>query len=290
MAKTIDPAASPNADQIEFWNGEGGRKFVKYQHALDIMIGAFGEKAMERLDIRRGEIALDIGCGCGATTIELARRVGSTGEAVGVDISELMLARAEDVAVHAEVTNVFFALADVETSPLHRDSFDMAFSRFGVMFFKNPVTAFANIASVLHDRGRIAFACWQPIDKNQWLALQLQAVLPFVEPPEPLPPDAPGPFSLGDPDRIRSVLSEAGFTNIEIDDYSPHIQLGATHDLDDAIEFGLDLGPAGQLLADVDEATREKATEALREIFRPHHSKDGVMLPAGAWIVSAKKG
>ncbi|MFN3230712.1 MAG: class I SAM-dependent methyltransferase [Alphaproteobacteria bacterium] len=279
----------PNADQIEFWNGDGGRKFIKYQNALDIMIGPFGDAAIEQLSVKRGEMILDVGCGCGSTTIDLARLVGSTGEAVGVDISEIMLARAEDVAAHAEVTNVFFEHADVETSPLHRDSFDAAFSRFGVMFFKNPVTAFANMARVLHEKGRIGFACWQPIDRNPWLSLQLQAVLPFVDPPEPQEPDAPGPFSLADPDRIRAVLKGGGFTSINISPFAPDIILGATHDLDDAVDFGLEMGPAGGLLEGADEATVAKAKAAVRDALAPHHGSDGVKVAAAAWIVTAQR-
>ncbi len=285
----VDPEG-PNSDQIEFWNGDGGRKFIKYQHALDVMIGPFGDAAMAKLEVQQGEVALDVGCGCGATTIELARQVGSRGEAVGVDISEIMLARAEDVAAHAEATNVFFEHADVETSPLHRDSFDIAFSRFGVMFFQNPVTAFSNIARVLHDKGRIGFACWQPIDKNPWLGLQMQAVLPFVDPPEPMPADAPGPFSLADPDRIRQVLSESGFTDINVDGFTPDIILGATHDLDDAVDFGLEMGPAGTLLEGADDGTIAKATAAVRSALAPHHGAEGVKVGAAAWIVTARRG
>ena len=136
-------AAGPNADQIEFWNGEGGEKFVRYQNALDIMLKPFGDEAIRRAGVTAGEAVLDIGCGCGDTSIDLAVAVGVTGEVVGVDISEPMLARAEYLAAQTELTNVFFELADVEASALHADSFDLAFSRFGVMFFRNPVTAHA---------------------------------------------------------------------------------------------------------------------------------------------------
>ena len=285
----LEPSG-PNADQIEFWNGEGGRRFIKYQSALDVMIGPFGETAMERLGLKTGEIVLDVGCGCGGTTIEIARRVGSTGEAVGVDISEIMLARAEDVAAHADTTNVFFELADVEAKPLHRDSFDAAFSRFGVMFFADPVKAFGNVASVLHDTGRIAFACWQALDKNPWLGIQLAAVLPFVEPPEAPPPGAPGPFSFAEPDRVRQVLTDAGFSGVEIEPFAPDMHLGATHDLDDAVDFGLELGPAGALLEDADDDTKARAKASVRAAFEPYLKPEGVMVPSAAWIVSAKRG
>ena len=120
-------ADGPNADQIKFWNDAGGQNFVRHQTALDSMLEDYGKRAMERAGVETGQVVLDIGCGCGDTTIDLARRVGPTGEVVGVDISEIMLSWAEDLLGHTELTNVFFELADVETSPLHRDSFDLAF-------------------------------------------------------------------------------------------------------------------------------------------------------------------
>ena len=283
-------AKKPNEDQIAFWNGEGGEKFIKFQHTLDIMLEPFGAEAITRLDIKPGEKVLDIGCGCGGTTIDLARRVGAKGEAVGVDISEPMLALAEDAAAHAELTNVFFEVADVQTGPLHRDSFDAAFSRFGIMFFEHPETALGHVHAMLHDEGRIAFACWQPMEVNPWIGLQVAAVMPFApEVPPPPGPDDPGPFSFGDPDRIRRVLGEAGFKDIQIDGFTPKIALGATKDLDEAVAFGLEVGPASMLLADTDDATKAKATEAVRDALAPYHTDTGVVTETAAWIVSAQK-
>ncbi|MDA0338359.1 MAG: methyltransferase domain-containing protein [Proteobacteria bacterium] len=280
----------PNAEQIEFWNGEGGDRFIAFQNALDVMLEPFSRATIERLGIKSGEVVLDIGCGCGDTTIDLARRVGAKGEAIGVDISEPMLARAEEAAANAELTNVFFEAVDVETGNLHRDSFDAAFSRFGVMFFRHPEVAFRNVYNVLHDSGRIGFACWQAIDKNPWIGLQMQAVMPFVaEPPAPPGPEDPGPFSLSDPDRIRRILGDAGFKNIEIEAFEPEMILGATRDLDDAVEFGLGIGPAGSLLKDADAETQAKAARAVRDSLVPFHTERGVATQSSTWIVTASK-
>ena len=280
----------PNAEQIEFWNGEGGQKFIKYQNALDEMLEPFGDETISHLGVKSGEVVLDIGCGCGATTLEIARRVGAKGEAVGVDISEPMLARAEDVASRADVTNVFFEHADVETGVLHRDSFDAAFSRFGIMFFKTPETALTNVCNMLHDRGRIGFACWQALDRNPWIAMQMQVVMPLIdEPPAPLGPEDPGPFSFADPDRVRRILSTAGFRNIELDSFAPDIVVGATHDLEDAVEFALDMGPASRLLADASDEVKAKALAGVKDAFAPYHTDRGVVLPSAAWIVTASK-
>lgn len=279
----------PNEDQIAAWNADLGEKFVKYQHALDKMIGPFGKVAMAKLDLKPGEYVLDIGCGCGETTIDIARRVGAKGEVVGADISEIMLAKAEDAAVHADVTNVFFEHADVQTSSLHPRTFDAAFSRFGVMFFSDPEKAFHNVCETLHEGGRIAFCCWQSMEKNPWLSMQMEAVAPLFEPQEPVGLDAPGPASFADPKRVEDILSAAGFLDIQIEEFNKDIVIGATKDLDDAAEFALEMGPVSFLLnqAEADEADRKRAFEAVRDKFAEYHSSNGVVLQASAWIVSA---
>lgn len=282
-------AAGPNAEQIEFWNGEGGEKFVRYQNALDLMLAPFGTETMRRVGVKAGEAVLDIGCGCGTTSIDLARAVGITGEVVGVDISEPMLARAEYLAAQTELTNVFFELADVESGPLHSESFDLAFSRFGVMFFRNPATAFRNVHAGLRRGGRIGFACWQALPRNQWVSLQLQAILPLVEPPPPLGPEDPGPFSFADPDRIRAIMAVAGFADVAVEPFETEVALGGMLVLDDAVDFSLEIGPSASLLREADAATREKARDAVRAALQPFQKKQGVMLSAGAWIVTATR-
>ena len=282
----------PNADQIEFWNGAGGKNFVRHQAGLDAMLGVFGERAMEQGGLKSGDIVLDIGCGCGDASIEMARRVGSTGEVVGVDISEIMLTRAEDVASHADLTNVFFELADVEVDPLHRDSFDLAFSRFGVMFFNDPVAALSNVRKVLHKNGRLAFACWQTLAESPWIALQMQAVvalLPEEDRPAPVAPDAPGPFSFGDLDRLRNILVEAGFSNIKIEDYGPEVALFGLRDMEDVLDYALLVGPASALLENQDATMCARAREAVREVYLPFLTDEGVVMQTSAWIVTADK-
>ena len=282
-------AAGPNAEQIEFWNGEGGEKFVRYQNALDLMLKPFGDEAMRRAAVKPGEVVLDIGCGCGDTSIDMAVAVGVTGEVVGVDISEPMLARAEHLAAQTELTNVFFELADVEAGPLHSDSFDLAFSRFGVMFFRNPATAFRNVHAALRRGGRLAFACWQPLPRNQWVSLQMQAILPLVPPPPRPGPEDPGPFSFGDGDRVRAILSVAGFSDIVIEPFATEVALGGMLVLDDAVDFSLEIGPASSLLKDQPEAVKARARDAVRAALTPHQTPKGVMLSAEAWIVTAAK-
>ncbi|MEN3975621.1 methyltransferase domain-containing protein [Emcibacter sp. SYSU 3D8] len=282
-------AAGPNADQIEFWNGEGGEKFVRYQNALDLMLKPFGDEAIRRAGVKSGEAVLDIGCGCGDTSIDLAMAVGVTGEVVGVDISEPMLARAEYMAAQSELTNVFFEQADVEAGPMHADSFDLAFSRFGVMFFRHPVTAFSNVHTALRKGGRLAFACWQALPRNQWVSIQMQAVLPLVPPPPPMGPEDPGPFSFADQERVRGILSAAGFTDIAVEPFDTEVVLGGMQVLDDAVDFSMELGPAASLLKDAPSDVRDQARATVRAALESHQTKRGVMLAAGAWIVTATK-
>jgi ubiquinone/menaquinone biosynthesis C-methylase UbiE len=285
-------ATGPNADQIEFWNDAGGKNFVRHQAGLDAMLGVFGNRAMEKAGIKSGDVILDIGCGCGDTSIEMARRVGPTGEVVGVDISQMMLARAEHVAQRAELTNAFFELADVETDPLHRDSFDLAYSRFGIMFFADPVAALRNVHKVLHENGKLAFACWQTLAESPWIALQAQAVVPFLaeeDCPPPADPDAPGPFSFGDPVRLRQTLTDAGFTNIEMEDFGPEVALFGLKNIEDVLDFALEVGPAATFFELMDEPTQAKAREAVREAYQPYITDDGVIMKTSAWIVTADK-
>jgi ubiquinone/menaquinone biosynthesis C-methylase UbiE len=289
--KGVKPVG-PNADQIEFWNSEGGQNFVRHQNALDTMLGPYGLKAMEAGGLKHGNVVLDIGCGCGDSSIEMSRRVGAMGEVVGVDISEMMLQRAEDLAAHQELTNTFFELADVEVDPLHRDSFDLAFSRFGIMFFNDPVAALRNVHRVLHDEGRLAFACWQTLDKSPWIALQMQAVIPLLAEenrPPPADPDAPGPFSFGDPDRLRGVLAEAGFHNVQMDAYAPAVALFGLKDMEEVLDFALEVGPAKGLFAEMDPDTMAMARNAVRDAYAPYLTPDGVIMEAAAWIVTADK-
>ena len=286
-------AKGPNAGQIEFWNSVGGQNFVRHQNGLDTMLDTFGKRAMDKGQLTAGDVVLDIGCGCGDTSIEMARRVGSTGEVVGVDISEMMLRRAEDRAAHAELTNTFFELADVEIDPLHRDSFDLAFSRFGIMFFNDPVAALRNVHKVLHDEGRLAFACWQTLDKSPWIALQMQAVMPLVpedQRPPPVPADAPGPFSFGNPDRLHDTLTQAGFVNIEIEGFAPEVVLFGLKDVENVLDFALEVGPVSAFFETMTAQTKAQACEAVREAYAPFVTDEGVVMQNAAWIVTANKG
>jgi len=166
----------PNAEQVRHWNEVAGPRWVLFQERLDRELAVFAEAVLERAKPAAGEAALDIGCGCGATTLELGRRVGAKGRALGVDVSRPMLERARARAAAAGAAQVAFLAADAQTAPLEPAAFDLLVSRFGVMFFTDPTAAFANLRRALRPGGRVTFVCWQKIADNPWLLVPLGAV------------------------------------------------------------------------------------------------------------------
>ena len=190
-----------NAGQIDYWNDEAGPKWVRLQELLDHQLADLGLFVVERAAPAAGERVLDIGCGCGASSLELAQRVGPKGSVLGVDVSEPMLARARERARHAGVDNLQFQRGDAQVTPFEPGSFDLVHSRFGIMFFEDPPAAFANMRRALAPNGRVTFVCWQPLSENPWMRIPMAAALPHIELP-PIPaPGAPGPFALGDDGR-----------------------------------------------------------------------------------------
>ncbi len=272
-------------DQETFWNGEGGERWVREQARLDRALDPLGREALAAARVAPGERVLDVGCGCGSTTLALAHAVGTAGEVVGVDLSAPMLDQARGRAAAAGFGHVTFVRADAGEYRAARP-FDLLFSRFGVMFFEDPKLAFANLLAALRPGGRLAFVCWRAMAENPWMTVPLAAVLPLVPPPEPTPPDAPGPFAFADRARVASILTAAGFAHVDIT--SRDVPL-ATGPLDEALEYAMITGPTARLAQNVDAKTREKMHAAVREALRPLETKDGVVLAAAQWIVTAQR-
>jgi SAM-dependent methyltransferase len=280
---TVESAA--NADQIAYWNAQAGVTWAELQDRLDRQIEPLGLAAMAALDPRPGERVLDIGCGCGQTTVELAARVGDTGSVLGVDISAPMLEIARRRAAAAGAGHVQFLEADAQTHAFAPRKLDAAFSRFGVMFFEDPTAAFRNIASGIAPGGRLGFVCWRGMAENAWMTIPLSAALPFIPPPSPPEPGAPGPFAFADPDRVRGILQAAGFGDIEI---APHDQPVGGNDLDATLGVSLRVGPLGAVLREQPEL-RGKITDAVRQALEPHLTPKGVFMPSATWIVTARR-
>jgi SAM-dependent methyltransferase len=273
---------SSNAAQIEYWNASAGETWALFQEALDRQVEPLGLAAMDQLCPGEGEHILDIGCGCGQTSLALAARVRPTGSVVGVDISKPML----DVALHRPRSadlQVAFRKLDAQTGDIGHKLFDAAYSRFGVMFFSDPVAAFANIRGSLKPYGRLAFVCWRPPNENPWMQAPLQAALPLLPPLAPPDPMAPGPFAFADPSRVRSILADSGYRSVTINPFDADIGGG---DLDQTLKLALRIGPLGRALREYPESAG-KVSDAVRDVLSKHLTSNGVRMAAAVWIVLA---
>lgn len=277
---------SDNQLQDEFWNGDVGALWVTNFEENERHTGPFGTLALAVASPITGERVLDVGCGCGATTLALASAIGQSGDVVGIDLSITMLARAKELKTISELTNITFRRADAQTSNLRRRRYDLIFSRFGVMFFADATAAFANLRSSLRTRGRLVFVCWQSPSANPWSSIPNRAALKFFE-LEPPPHDAPGPYSLASPTRIRTVLTEAGFTDVEITAKTRTLKIAVGQSIDHWVNERLLMGFAGQRYRSSNSVIQARARRALIESVEPFQVVDGLELEGAAWIVKA---
>ena len=282
--------AQANHEQIRYWNEESGPRWVQQQKRLDVQLELLGLAAMQRAGVKPGERVLDVGCGCGQTSLELAERVGPSGSVTSIDISQPMLARARERQHELGIKNLEFLRADAQTHSFERERFDLIFSRFGVMFFDDPQAAFDNLRTALRPDGRLCFICWQALEMNDWIRVPLRAASQHVELPAPPAPGAPGPFALADPERVRRILTASGFQDVSFDAHEAKLSLGGAANVEEAVEFILEIGPVATLLQKADAPVRARVVQAIREALTPYTSRDGVSLGGAAWIVLARPG
>jgi SAM-dependent methyltransferase len=279
-------STSPNTDQITYWNARAGKTWVSMQRRLDAQVGPIGLKGMHALALAEGERVIDIGCGCGTTSFEIARRVGRSGQVTAIDISKPMLDVARGNAARDRIRHVTFLEADAQTYAFEPASYDALFSRFGVMFFSDPVAAFKNLRSALKPKsGRLAFVCWRPLRENPWMAIPLKAAMQHLPPQEPPDPLAPGPYAFADAERVKRILAEAGFAEIAATPHDQKIEMG---ELDAAAEQCTRIGPLARLLPGYPEAVAP-VVETLRSTLRDYQSDGVVRMDAAVWIVSARR-
>lgn len=278
---TRDSAA--NADQIEYWNGQAGEKWVKEADQLDRMLSPFIEAVLEASPIAGGARVLDVGCGSGA--LSRAVMAAGAGEVTGVDVSAPMLALARERAEPG--LPVSFVEADA-SSWKAAQPYDNLVSRFGVMFFADPVAAFVNLHGQMKPGARLAFACWQPLERNDWALAPLKAALPLArEKPEIPPAGTPGPFAFADADRTLSILAKAGWKETSIADWTGRIELPGSS-VREAAAFAVNIGPTARLIAQ-QELDTEKVMAAIEAMMQAQAGDDGrVRLAASAWIVTAR--
>ena len=284
----MDTSTSPdlNADQIAYWNGPAGQRWTDRQASQDVLLAPVSELLIDRAGVKAGERIIDVGCGCGGTAIALAQLVGPSGQVLGIDISAPMLARARQVAPAG--LPVEFVLADATVFPFAPESFDLLASRFGVMFFADPVLAFANMRRALRPSGRLAFACWREPRENPWMMAPLQAVYRHVPKLPPQGPDDPGPFAFASEARVHRILGEAGFTGIGMEACSFSLDIAIGRGLDAAVEAVLEIGPAHRALEGHPDEVREAAKNSIRETLTPFTRGNAVTLGGSIWIVTAR--
>jgi SAM-dependent methyltransferase len=274
-----------NAEQAAAWDGEQGDKWVRFQDQFDRALVHHGEAVLAAAALAPGDRVLDIGCGCGHLTRVAARTVTPTGRATGVDLSAVMLARAREMAASEELGNVEFVQADAQTADWGPVPYDVAVSRFGVMFFDDAPAAFTNIARGLAPGGRLAVIVWQPLARNEWQRIVRDALLGGRDLPEPSS-GVPGPYGLSDPDDVRAALHD-GFVDVDIAELASPIHTGT--DLDEATAFATRTGIGVALLRDLDEDQRRSGLEQLRGMIAGYVRPDSVVLESRAWLVTARR-
>jgi ubiquinone/menaquinone biosynthesis C-methylase UbiE len=275
-----------NADQIAFWNGPAGQHWTDRQAAQDILLAPVLDILLDRVGAKPGDRILDVGCGCGASTIALAQRVAPTGFVTGIDISVPMLSHARDRAPKGLPLD--FVLADATLYPFDPQSVDLLVSRFGVMFFAEPVTSFANMRKALRQSGRLIFACWREPRDNPWMMMPLQAVYRHVPRLPQLGPEDPGPFAFASEERVKRILGEAGFKDIAMEPHDIALDIAIGHGLDEALQTALELGPSSRALEGHPPETIAAAKASICETLAPFARGDAVPLKGAIWIVTAQ--
>ena len=280
----IELAHPGNADQIAYWNGPGGRRWIPRQDMQDAVFTPITEALFARAGLMPGERAIDVGCGCGATTLEIARRVGPAGGAIGVDVSAPMLERARE----RMLPGAEFLLADAMTHPFAPGAADLVLSRFGVMFFADPALAFANLRNGLKPGGRLVFACWREPKLNAWQMVPLKAACRHVPRLPEAGPEDPGPFAFADPARVQRILAAAGFAEIVLTPVDLDLDLAAGEGFEAGLTTAQEIGAASRALEGQPEALRAAAAEEIRAALAPYQRGQSLPLGAAIWIVSAK--
>lgn len=269
-----------------FWKEEGGEKWVKNIELLENELVHLGQLLLERCNVSPGELVLDVGCGGGVTSLALADRTGPSGRVVGADVSALILEVAKKRGQGIE--NLEFKISDAGNDDLGMESFDLVTSRFGLMFFTRPVAAFCNLRRMLKAEGRMVFLCWRTFEENPWMAEPTAAVFSILPQPErPAPdPDAPGPFSLGEANRLQFVMKSAGFREVSLEPVDTAMNLG---DMEEAIYMATQIGPAAKALEEATEEKRTAAVKTLQALLKKYETSEGVCVPGACWLVAARK-
>jgi ubiquinone/menaquinone biosynthesis C-methylase UbiE len=283
---TLPATDEHNTAEIAYWNGPGGERWLNQQQTHDKLLARVAEILLERTGASVGEFVLDIGCGCGATSIALAHRVAPTGRVLGADVSSPMLDRARQLVPKG--LPIDLVLADAMVYPFESGRADLLCSRFGVMFFADPVRSFVNMRRGLRRGARLGFACWREPRRNSWAMLPLQEAYRHVPRLPEVGPEDPGPFSFASEHRVRTILERAGFDAIEFEPIEMSFDLALSQGLEAAVDTAMHIGPTSRALDGQPPALRAAAAESIRAALARYEAGGTVPLPGALWIVSAK--
>ena len=289
MTEDLAARFPANPAQAEYWNTGRGEQWVTHQEALDARFAGVRDALLARAAPGPGERALDIGCGTGATTLALAERVGPGGAVLAVDISAPMLAVARARCAARGLDQVRLLCADAQSHAFERASYDLLVSRFGVMFFSDPVAAFGNLRQALRPGGRLAFVCWGPLADNPWFALPLAAGVRRLGPPDPTPPRAPGPLAFAETSYVQQILAGAGFAGIGVETVTE--SLACARSAAEEAAFARLVGPLARLIQSRAPAPAliEAMVEDVTASFAPWQNATGVHIPATLHYVTARR-
>ncbi|MDQ3031528.1 MAG: class I SAM-dependent methyltransferase [Myxococcota bacterium] len=282
----MSEAHQSNRDQAALWNEASGRTWVEMQDVLDRMLAPFEALLVEEGFPGEAGRVLDIGCGAGATTLSMARRLGPRGLCLGVDISAPLVAAAEERAISEGMASAAFVRADAQTHRFEPGHFDAVMSRFGVMFFDDPVAAFANLRRAARPSAPLTFVAWRSPADNPFMTTAARAAAPFLPAiGSPAPdPDAPGQFAFADGSRVRRILDASGWTDVEV----RAVDVPSSVAEEDLLAYVTKLGPVGLALRELDDPTRARITQALRTAFDPYVRDGAARFDAACWLVRAR--
>ncbi len=285
-----NPVEPGDTEFVQFWNEVLAPKFIRFRHILVDGLTRHSEAVFPRLPVREGDRVLDVGCGFGDTAMKLAQMVGPDGEVVGIDCCDAFLAAAEADLAQTGLGNVKFMRGDAEVA-LPEGAFDFVFARFGTMFFANPVAGMRNMRKALRPGGRMTHIVWRHPDDNPWLSMAKGVVLNYL----PAPGDGartcgPGPFSMADEETVRKMMEIAGYEDIRFERVDAPVLVG--QNVQDAIEFQLAIGPAGEVFREAGataEQKREEIETALAAAIRQQtRAEDGIVMDSSSWVITAR--
>jgi SAM-dependent methyltransferase len=279
---TIDPS---NEQALRGWDGAEGTYWVEQEDTFDRSVAAYNAALFTAAAIRPTDRVLDVGCGTGETS-RAAARLAYAGEVLGVDLSSEMLAVARRRATEQGLGNARYVQADAQVHPFPAAWYDLALSRTGTMFFGDPVAAFANLAAALRPGGRLAMLTWKSVVENEWIREFFGAAAKHRQVPMP-PPDAPSPFALAEPERVRAILGKAGFEQVDLVGHEEPMYFGP--DAPSALRFILGLGPIRMMLNGLDAHRRAGIEAGLRASVERHAGPDGVRYPSSTWVITARR-